>query len=167
MSCWIVNEKPLAALADFIAALMNGGFNAFGMEAPDSLPQALYNIDGPECYRCGFWEPEPIYDALHAVNVAAYTGRYSHNPEALEEVEQWEKYQPNPRHEYHSTTGGKWAVKPWHYEMDKRLACYLYQITEDATYKTPIYNALRDLQHTLRGYIVCNTPEWDKYKWGE
>ena len=167
MSCFIMSEKPVAALADFIAALMNGGYNAFGMEAPNSLSRALFDFDGPECYRRGFWEASLIYNELHRVNVAAYVGRYSHNAEALEDAQAWEEYKPNPRHEYHSTSGGQWTVKPWHYELDKRLSCFLYQITEDATYKTPIYNALRDLQHEIRGYIVSRAEEWQRLQWGE
>ena len=41
MSCFVMNPEPLAALANTIAMVLYGGYNACGFEAPKSLYDTL------------------------------------------------------------------------------------------------------------------------------
>lgn len=159
MSCFIMEEKPVAALADWIADLCNYGLNAFGMDAPRSLERAMR-----PCIENGFYDEKTIYDLLHNLNKAAYLGRYSHIDGIESEVENWEPYQPNPQH---GMLYGCIVRPGWEDAMLKRLDCFLYQCAEDPVYGCQLYNAIEELDDALAGHIARAKPEYNAAPWGE
>ena len=160
MSCIIMNAKPLASIADFIASLLNYGYNSFGMEAPKSMYDSLkYCKD-----KWGIYQAEQIYDKLHELNVMAYNGRYGREHEG---EEYFEPYAPNPPMQRRECENHHEKVMPWHIQMEHRLAFLTYQLCEDATCDTPLYKAMIDLEHRLDAFIVHNSDEWQSLRWGE
>ena len=166
MSCFIMNDSALSALADFIGCLLNHGYNYFSFPAP-----AILHIELNDCNEHGSYQEEKIYNRLYSLNVAAYRGRY---PE--ETVDYWPDYKENIK--YKPTTYGPMnpddersgytaQVQPWHFEMLNRLDCFLYQCAEDATYNTDLYKALKALQVELMRFICQHSTPYTAHKWGE
>ena len=160
MSCFVMNAEPVAALADYIADLLNRGWNAFQMDAPDELKNELRN-----CIVAGRFDETEIYNYLYALNIAAYRGRYLENyPEVGEETETFEAYKPNRQH---GLLYGCLANEGWEERMLKRLDCFLYQCAEDPVYGCPLYKALDELANRLAGKIARSKPEYENAEWGE
>lgn len=160
MSCMIMSAKPLASLADFITSLLNAGYNYFGMEAPSNLYRALDNCAD----KWGIYSERAVYDALHDLNVRAYNGRYKR--ENADEGS-YPAYAPNTAHRPRECVEHHEKVMPWHFLIEKRLAFLTYQCCEDATYDTPLYKALVELEHQLDTFIVQNSNAWQSLEWGE
>lgn len=160
MSCMIMSAKPLASLADFITSLLNVGYNYFGMEAPSSLYRAL-----DDCVdKWGQYSERAVYDALHDLNVRAYKGRYGREND---DEGSYPAYATNTAHKPRECVEHHEKVMPWHFLIEKRLAFLTYQCCEDATYDTPLYKALVELEHQLDTFIVQNSDAWQGLGWGE
>lgn len=161
MSCLMMNEKPLASLADWIAAQLNHGFNGFGMEAPSALYNAL-----SDCTVAGRFDENKIYLKLYALNFRAYDCRYSRHDEPITFTPP-DPYKPNTVHQYPVSYNGHWTVAPWHYQIAKRLSFLLYQCSEDATRNDELYLALAQLRRNLYCFIVDQSDAWQALPWME
>lgn len=162
MSCFVMNNEPLAALANAVETRLNCDYNYWGFEAPASLYNAL-----ADCKTSCTYFAEDIYRRLYAVNVRAYNGRYADHEEPEDEEAQTidgSKYIIHHPPEYREHG---FAVRPWHYQLAKLLDCWLYQTAEDATYKDPLRLAMKEFRDNLYSFIVGNSPEYVDAPWGE
>ncbi len=73
MSCMIMKEESLAALANAVADRLNRGYDFWGFEAPESLYHEL--SDCRTVSGCNY-SAEAIYHRFYTLNVQAYNGRY-------------------------------------------------------------------------------------------
>lgn len=162
MSCLMMNAKPLASLADWIAALLSQGYNGFGMEAPKSLYLALEDCRDPWTW----YDNAEIYAKLYALNAAAYESRYSRHDEPVI-IQPPAPYQPSAIHRPPEYKNHVVAVAPWHYHISKRLSFLVYQCNEDGTSNSELYKALVQLLHNLQGFIVQHSDEWQALPWME
>lgn len=158
MSCFIVSRETTAALADFISSACNMGYDYFGFDAPESLHDAL--SDCKEFYK--YCDPEKVYFRLREMNFDAYVARYKEIDFDFAPDEYRENIMYKPR-EY---AEGFHRVLPWHYDMLKKLDCYLYQCTEGEIYKTALYTALQEMKNILTGFIARNNAVYCECKWG-
>ena len=153
MSCFIMGEKPVAALADYIAYILNAG------DAPPALFKALN-----DCVVNGRYDEAKIYDALYALNIAAYRERYlDRHPEIEAEIKAIPAYAPNIQH----ATRRRPAPDGWKERMLKRIDCFLYQCSIHPVYELPLNYALAQLGVELAGDIARSQPEYEKAIWGE
>jgi hypothetical protein len=170
MSAFIMNAEPIAKIATYTAALLNMGYNFFGMSAPESLHHALSGCRD----KYGYYSDELIYNALYQLNIDAVNGRY-HENYTLDSMEKYKPVTAYKKPEYTSTynpetrryNGGHYQIDKWMLEMSNRLACFCYQCDEDATYKSDLFLAMRDLERCLNTFIVHNMNAWNNHKWGE
>ena len=157
MSCFVMKPEAISKIATYTAALLNMGYNYFGMEQPDELAAALH--DCRDIY--GLYDSKKVYEKLYALNLEAYNGRYSENNDYIPPYKGLIAYK---KPEYKD---GHYKVDKWMLEMSNRLSCFRYQCCEDATYGTDLYNAIGKLIDRLNSYIVQNMKAWHDAKWGE
>lgn len=157
MSAFILDEKKIAALADYIDCLNFVGFDYFGYSIPKELHDAL-KLEK----RSG--NSIQIFNALYSLNVRAVNGRYKDTEPTPEETT-IPKDRPTLYHPQ-DWQNGHAIIKPWHYTLLKLLQCFNYQCCEDATIKDPLYIALEKLEKTLIYYIVENQEEYNNAPWG-
>lgn len=167
MSCVLLRSETLSALAEYAASLLNMGYEYFGMNAPESLFEALK--DCSDGYR--FFSEEKIYAKICELNRAAYTGRYEGEPEALSRLPaKMPPYHANRQYDRGKYLGGDqghWEVSAWHYQMFSRLDCFLYQCSENPAHKTPLFQAMSELRDAFALFIVRNSAEYAAHPWGK
>lgn len=158
MSCFVMKAEAISKIANYTEALLNMGYNFFGMEAPDSLYMALSDCRD----YAGFYDSKLIYKRLLSLNLAAYSGRYGRDSD-LQELDGYKSISAfsRPVYCYH------YKIDRWMLEMSKRLSCYNYQCAEDATRKDDLHLAMRELEKCLNYFIVQNMAAWQTSKWGE
>lgn len=149
----MLSDERIAQLSEYISALYEAGYNYFGYDMPESLERELW-----DCHTKNGLSRLKVFQKLYSFNMSAYCGRYKNEkwtpaPDEVPEIETM----------YHCRDG---AIHQWHYDLLKLLHCYLYQCCEDATYKTPLYNALEDLEHNYQSYIIASMPEYEAAVWG-
>lgn len=164
MSCMMSSPALLSALARTVEYIGNGRYDTTGMDLPRSLSFAL--ADCVDVY--GDLVGDKIYTKLYALNVAAYNGRYS----------DWNASEDAPDRpagkrllpvcvEYEGGFGGHFIVEPIHYDLARCLDFYIYQCSEDATYKSDLLQGMKELAHTVKNFIASNSAEYKKGEWGE
>ena len=163
MSSMLLQMETHAALADYIAALLNMGREFFGMDAPEQLREALK--DCADGYQ--FYDEAKIYKMLYQMNRSAYESRYQKNPIALAMIESgMPLYFPNrvfERVAYEGGRDGHWVLSPWHYRIFHSLDSFLYQCNEAPVYKTPLFEALNELRYDFSLFIVRNHVEYAQF----
>lgn len=160
MSCFVLNDKALAALARGMETALNGGYNLLGFDAPAALGEAL-----ADCVDTwGFFQEKKIFQALHALNMAAYCGRYKDEqptpPPAWPELEEVPRLLQRPEY------CGHWVPGPGFWQYLKLLDCLVYQVSEDATYNAPLRLALVEFSRALAGYLARNNAVYHAAPWG-
>lgn len=164
MSCLILKSETVAAIADYIASLLNVGFDFHRMEAPRELAEA-FKICTNE--RDEF-SSEKIYNLLSALNRVAYFGRYRRTEDGNgDDLNTFPEYGSNIKYKPCAWGNGHAVVEPWHYEMLKRVQCLHYQLDEDATYNLAETKALSALAAKIACFIAMNSDEYAAAKWGE
>lgn len=162
MSCLMMTNQAHATLANTLEFILNGGFNRFGFEAPESLFKALDDCKD----SAGFYNEEKIFRRLYDLNARAYNGRYkgaAHIAPAdfatdfpsvppLVQARQYENF-----HE---------KLLPWHYKLAKLVDCLIYQAEEDATRNDPLFLALIDFKRMYCSFLVTNSDEYNAAPWG-
>ena len=158
MSCFIMKNESLAALADTLEYIGNFGFNRFGFEFPASLHKALSDCRD----RHNSYVSRLIFQRLYSLNCAAYAGRYTDTAaDILPDMPRVSAItEPRQYANYHET------LLPWHYKFCKLLDCLIYQITEDATINDPLRLALVDFSVSYKSFLVSNTAEYAAAPWG-
>lgn len=158
MSCLMMNEKALAAIALAAENLLNMGYNAWGFEAPESLFEALRDCENER----GFFDTKLIYSRLYILNSRAYAGRYKEpvniTPPEVDFSSVWLWKRP----EYN----GHYIIKEWHYKLLKLLDCFNYQTAEQATSRDPLKKAMDELARVLSCFIARNSAAYEAAPWG-
>lgn len=161
MSCFIMECKALAAIANATASLLKDGFNYWGFPAEPELYEA--------CTSClqGTDLAKSIYQKLYAINVAAYAGRYEDHQEVLMssaaldiDVSPYKIHEPRKIHNYHG------VVFAWHYKLAKLIDCWLYQTAEYDTVNDPLRAGMQTFKNSLYNYIVMNNDIYEQAGWG-
>ena len=160
MSCFIMKNESLAALANTLEYIGNSGFNRFGFEFPASLHKALSDCRDHHHY---IYVSRLIFQRLYSLNCAAYAGRYTDTAaDILPDMPRVPAItEPRQYANYHET------LLPWHYKFCKLLDCLIYQITEDATINDPLRLALVDFSVSYKSFLVRNTAEYAATPWGD
>lgn len=158
MSCFIMKNESLAALANTLEYIGNSGFDRFGFEFPASLHKALSSCRD----RHNSYVSRLIFQRLYSLNYAAYAGRYTDTAaDILPDMPRVPAItEPRQYANYHET------LLPWHYKFCKLLDCLIYQITEDATINDPLRLALVDFSVSYKSFLVSNTAEYASAPWG-
>lgn len=162
MSCMVMKEESLAALANAIESNLNGGYSLWGFEAPDSLYDAL-----EDCRIRRWFSAKAIYDKMYAFNIKAYNSRYAEHEGAADDIPpevDLSQYKIHQKPEYRN---GNVIIRPWHYHLAKLLDFYIYQTNECATYKDPLWAAMLEFSNCLNRFIVRRNPEYDTCGWGQ
>lgn len=163
MSAFIMSIDSIASLAEYIDTLNWLGFDYFGYSIPRSLNSAL-------ALGCGSGNEKKIFEALYALNVQAVNGRYKADNDTTVELPKRIEQIYHPKEPKHFDNEGHvfWIddIKPWHYQLLKKLQCFIYQCEEDTTIDNPILKSLQELEQELCRYIAENNIEYEMAKWG-
>jgi len=163
MSCFVMNAEPLAALADGIEKALNMGYNFLGLDAPETLREALTAKGCAD--RHGFFDTEKIFRELYGLNLAAFTWRY--DGRHLEDVEPAPSFPAVPPlllrvgyRDFHH------IITPAHYKFASLLDCLIYQCDEGPISKDPLFIGLVDFRRRWLAFLVQNHEEYNKAPWG-
>lgn len=163
MSCFIMHPDAIATVAEGLEKVLNMGYNVFGIEAPETLTEALAG----SCLctdKYGFFHVEKIYKALYTLNAAAYAERYR---EGLDDFipaypEKVKSLLPRPE-----WAAGRYIVQPEFYHYTQLLECLIYQCDEGSAAKTQLYKGLEEFKRRLWAFIIHNSAEYKSFTWGE
>lgn len=162
MSIFVMEPRALAVLAEGVEKTLNMGYTYMGMDAPESLRDALKDCAD----RYGFFSRSKIFARLYALNYAAFADRYDgRHLEATDETPDTPDI-PDQLHraEY---AGGHHTIESLHYRFAKLVECYLYQCEEGQIPSDPLYKGMEDFQRGWFGFIVRNSEGYTAAPWGE
>lgn len=168
MSSMIQKTENTAAIADYIARLLNMGFDTNGMSAPETLGRELDDLG---CSDRGYFEESKIYEALVNLNYAAYLGRYpDKNADPAPEYKRHDisaraEYTHGEPDEHGYYNNAHFVIAGWHYKIYKMIQFFNYQCCEDATHENKLYKAMKELETDLAQFIVANTAEYNALRW--
>lgn len=170
MSCMMMQPEAVAALADFLEAVLNMSFDYFGFDVPYSLYESAMDCNDSTFYP--EYSAAKLYQKLYFLNLAAYNGRYHKEQEAEAQAPDIDipKYRIHKRVDWVScqtnSRSFRYVICPWHYQALKLLDFFLYQTEEDATRGDRFFIALREFQRVFLGFIAHNAPEYNSFPWG-
>lgn len=155
MSCFIVNPRTLARMANYICAHINNGYNCthLPLEVSDEFRQLVSSN--------GIASEEKIYQELYKLNHKAYNTRYEgrHEPED-NDLDKFAEYDNSPVGMY---SGG---INANHYQMLKSMECYLYQCAESEELENSIvYKEIQRFKNAIMCKIVHSLPEYITADW--
>ena len=157
MSCFIVSDETLSKIGNFIARLLNCGYDSFGFCVGREVFFAF-----EDCKIGDFCSSNRVYEELYKLNVKAYNGRYKE--ENIDELD----IPKNPNIDIweHTKVKNSFVIaQKWHYEMLKKLKCLHYQLEEDATYEDAKTKALEEIINTLAMFIATHNEIYDGISW--
>lgn len=167
MSCFIMDKKSLAAIANATAILLNSGREYFGFNAPKELIDACADCtDNPNAPR-KFYVAETICSKLYSLNVTAFNDRYpslsvqKDDDDSKINVDSYKINNPLDIED-----DGRFSIRPWHYQLAKMLDCWIYQTDEDATHADAFRMGMVEFRNRLCRFIVCNSEIYGTFKWG-
>jgi len=155
MSSMIQKPENTAAIAAYIARIINTAYDSNGIQAPEKLENVLF------CFGCkvgGVFEEKRIYEQLARLNYAAYNGRYR-TAEAPDE------YQPHDISHRAEWENGRFIVADWHYKLFKMIQFYNYQCAEDVTRGDLLREAMEAFEKALALFIVENSAAYAAQNW--
>ena len=160
MSCFIVNPKTVAKIANYIAAQINGGYNCthLSVDIPSGFVRSVVN-------ESGFANPEKIYKSLYTLNYVAFCTRYEGRHQ--ENLDRCEENIGNFA-EYDTPIAGLFdhQIGAQHYQMLKSMHCFLYQCTEDSELeKFNSYIVVSRMIKALESAIIGRSPEYQAAEW--
>lgn len=163
MSCFIMEPTSIAQIACAAEALLNMGYDYFGMEAPVSMRDAL-----KDCMdNFGHFDRHLIYDRLFELNVRAYCIRYGDKVD--KGSSSWPDFSSlsfSPIHRRFQYKDHHMLIRSWHYHLAKKLDCYVYQVSEDGTRGDPLTLAMEEWACDLMRFIVRNNNIYCSASWG-
>lgn len=162
MSCFILEPKALAAIANGLELLLNRGYNYCGLEAPCSLYNALRDtcVD-----NYSFYSAKKIYEELYKLNQLAYNTCYKELENKEAPPIDVDKYHILTQSEY-KTDGGYYDVCPGHYRYYKLVCCYVYQCSDAPTGSSALLTAMVEVMRRFATFIVVNCTEYATAPWG-
>ena len=159
-------RKIAYTLADILDACNYSKEYSIACNAMQSsnLPKVLriaYNV------KARFYSGEMIAEILHRINAQAYAGRYN-EPDVIP-LPIFPGRSPANRSLYRSSEYEMHHEIPqeWHYHLANLLDCWLYQTAEDASRDCLERQAVLVFRNNLMREIVQNSPEYNKFRWGE
>ena len=159
MSSFIMQPESIRDLACFINSVNVGGFNAHGFEPPQLLRQ--------EFPTSKMSSVKDTYEKLYDMNAQAVHFRYPKDKKdkVIPPMPDGDFY---VRPEIGASLRGGIFRKPTdrHYQILKRLNCFLYQCDEGEVTETDAYKALRGLERQLMMMIVTSTEAYQNAEWG-
>lgn len=160
MSCFIVDPKTVAAIANYIAAQINGGFNCthLAVDIPHEFIESVSD-------KYNFAKPEFIFKKLYRLNWEAFNTRYEGRyPENLDQCSaDMRKFA-----EYDAPLTGMFEhkIEAQHWQMLKSMECFLYQCAESAEIENSVeYKTVRNMKNALKDRIVHNMAEYEAAEW--
>lgn len=156
MSCFIVNPRTLARIANYICAHINNGYNCthLALDVSDEFKQLVCNSNGEA-------SEEKIYQELYKLNYKAYNTRYEgrHEPEE-NDLDKFAEYDNPPVGMYDH------RINANHYQMLKSMECYLYQCAEsDELENSIVYKTIQRFKNAIINKIVHSLPAYDAADW--
>ena len=155
MSCFMVNPRTLARMANYICAHINNGYNCthITLKVSDEFKELVSNK--------GIVSEEKVYQELYRLNYKAYNTRYEgRHPADMYDLDKFAEYDNPPVGMYSS------KINENHYQMLKSMECYLYQFAEsDELENSIIYNELRRFKNAIMNKIVHSLPAYDAADW--
>lgn len=168
MSCFVMDTKSLATIADGIYMISSYGFEYAGIDPPPPLLDTLKNMG---VLQRGVIDANKVYKALYRLNMMAYCGRYRVQAELEAPKTNMEKCSIFHCKKSIAPTDyiDSWhdELMPWHYHFLKLLDCWLYQTNEDATRNDPLRRAVQELRDAWQCYLVTSMPEYIAQAWGQ
>lgn len=177
MSCFVMKEENIAALACAVNDVMRGGSRVFGfgLPEPDIMKLAFGDCFGVELAPDGVTEREKdslagIYRRLYEVNLAAYMERYGDEAPLEDGYTSHAPELPQPLAEYaiHPKRETRLYLQPEaaHFHLVKLCECYLYQTMEGAICDHIVRKAIEFIRDGLCRAIVHSTAAYDAGPWG-
>lgn len=155
MSCFMVNPRTLARMANYICAHINNGYNCthITLKVSDEFKELVSNK--------GIASEEKVYQELYRLNYKAYKTRYEgRHPADMDDLDKFAEYDNPPVGMYSS------KINENHYQMLKSMECYLYQCAEsDELENSIIYNEIRHFKNAIMNKIVHSLPAYDAADW--
>lgn len=159
MSCFLMNNETISQIADFTASVMNNGFDYFGFSGNDFLRIALR-----DCKRAGFYNEKEIYNLLYIENIKAVNGRYKDH--SVSDFPEYKKLPPVYWPQEWNCEQQRANIKLWHFELLKKIDCYLYQCDEDVTAGSVLLSGMKELRSSLSDYVLFNNEFYKSAAWG-
>lgn len=160
MSCFIVDPRTVAKIANYISDQINGGYNRTHLDVviPTGFTDDILG-------KSGFAVPEKIYKKLYRLNWMAFDTRYEgRHPENLDQCSSdMRKFA-----EYDTLQTGLYEYKigEAHWQMLKSMECYLYQCAESSDLETSsTYLMVRNMKNALMCAIIHRSAEYDAAEW--
>ena len=153
MSCWIVSENHINAIAEVIAWRLNVSVNTgIGIYInKDELERVFSDCKKETKPGCWSFSKQAIVDKLLGMNVKAYEYRYS-------EVVEIEEYKAKETE--NMLTSGKLIA------FVKVLGCYLYQCCEGDFPESGVFKVIENMQTAVKNYYISHLPEYEETPWG-
>ena len=159
MSAFIMQPESIRDLAYFINSVVASGYNMHGFEAPELLRKEFPARSSRSV--------KEAYEKLYELNAEAIHFRY---PKEMKD----KVIPPMPSGDFFikpeigaSLHGGIFR-KPTdkHYQILKRLNCFLYQCDEGKVRESDTYKALKGLERQLMVMIVSSCDAYQRAEWG-
>ena len=159
MSSFIMRPESIRDLACFINSVVVSGYNSHGIEPPRLLSK--------EFPASKMDSVKDTYEKLYELNAQAINFRYPKDKKD-------KVIPPMPKGDFYvrpeiaaSLRGGIYrkATKK-HFQILKRLECFLYQCDEGSVAETDAYKALKGLELELMKMIVVGNENYQAAEWG-
>ena len=159
----MLTEKQTGILAATITDMFNAGlacggksFEVYGLDMNGADWSRFLRENG--C-RDGYdWcNAYKLAHVLYNTNLTAYNGRYDEHPAEAAPAEYFTAPEMlcslAKRAEFNPKTSGL-KLAQWHFDFSVLLDYYLYQISEEATERSELYELIRELSDTVKHDIV-------------
>lgn len=159
MSCFIVNPRTIAKIANYIAVQINSGFNCTHLDV-----EICKEFKELVC-ESGLANPEYVYKKLYLLNWQAYNiryeGRHSENlDQCAFDMRKFAEYDTACNECFES------EVNASHFQMLKSIECYLYQCSESEELENSvIYKTVWKIKNALMCFIVHNSELYNAAMW--
>lgn len=153
-----LKSEDISVLANFMARLLNHGFNSFGFSAPNALVIALMDCRD----NSGFYRASKIYAELSKLK---YWMIYDNPHKEMDDIynipeyREYDIYQPAYCRNYH------FVVQNYHFQIKKMLDSYISLCSTHMSDGVYIVQALVEMSATLTSFIVANSDSYADLPW--
>ena len=142
MSCYILKNELIEELAESIRYALDNPNNTTTM----FLHVGALEDEFRDCFEKRNYNARLIAEKLYRFNEKAFCGRYNEKPaEILPEFHEGRNLLINDK-----------------YRLMHILECYIYQVSEEATYNKPLFTALNDFLTSLYRSEIRKTEAYKK-----